>query len=126
MNWLRRFIRPIEVERVVERVVTKTILGTPEPRMVFAAYRLVPVFTGIYMGEQESLLGYYGSAEQAFQANPGCHVRDATIWQVGETWVSGLEVKVVNVPVRVSKMPVGYQALFPNAAIEGYRQVGPC
>lgn len=92
------FRKTVIVEKFVEKfvevpkLVTQTVLGTPEPVKLYRAD--TQTFAGPFPK-------YYHSCAQALADNPGATVREVSLWKVGDIFLTGLRVT----PVQVEPKP---------------------
>lgn len=72
MSW---FTKTVEVEKVVEKVVEREVIGSPTKVSIYEAHRDEFYAWG---GPVEKHLGYYPSCKAAFSEHPGVKVRELT------------------------------------------------
>jgi hypothetical protein len=122
--YIGREREPAEVERVVEKVTERVILGTPAPVTVYRVncprYESDNRLHGIRLqswaacntfrlsaSAPEAMPEhpkppawegqYFHTCEQAFAAHPGAKVTSVSGWKVGDEFVTGLEVRPLTV-----------------------------
>lgn len=85
----------VEKEKIVERVV----LGEPHRARLFKAYTIEIVAGWPYSIPVDKVLGTYLSCKDAFDANPGCSVKEIDGIRVGSEYFACGRL----VPVKVTR-----------------------